>query len=153
MSSSYIDYPLKQRHGLGWQTNSPDYNHTRVQTAERSTVLPEVSQYPNVHKLFHNKVFITTTNNEEQVHEDNTGSRPKNHGHKNQTTPPVVRFADKVEVIEKVEVTDRDEKEDGYENGNSEVHEETTLEQEADQFLEKKHKGFITKWKSYKDYY
>ncbi|XP_040990735.1 uncharacterized protein LOC121237882 isoform X2 [Juglans microcarpa x Juglans regia] len=121
---------------------------------ERSTVLPEISRYPNVHMLFRNKVISTTTNNEEQVHEDNNiRSRPKNHGSKNQTTP-VVGFVEKVEVIENVKVTDRDEEiKDGPKNRNSEVHEETTLEQDADGYLEKKHKGFLSKWKSYKDYY
>ncbi|XP_040990736.1 uncharacterized protein LOC121237883 isoform X2 [Juglans microcarpa x Juglans regia] len=108
-------------------------SHTRVQTAGRST-LPEISQYPNVHKLFRNEVISTTTNNEEQVHEDNNiGSRPKNHGPKSQTTP-AVRLVKKVEVSEV-------------------LHEETILEQDADGYLEKKHKRFLCKWKSYKDYY
>lgn len=151
MSSSYIDYPLKYRHGVGRETTSNDYNHTPVQTVERSsTVLPEVSKYPNVHMLFRNKVVTTTTNNEDQhVQEDiNIGSVPKNRHHKNNKTTPVVRF------VEKVEVIDRDQEEDGRgKNDNSEVHEEPTLEQEVDGYLEKTHKGFLSKWKSYKNYY
>jgi FMN phosphatase YigB (HAD superfamily) len=122
----------KNQHG--WDTTSYDY-HAHIHRMERiPTRLPEIPQYPNVHKAFNNKVAYE---------EDHGGSDHYKHHHEDQNP---VQFQEKIEVIEYERV---DEEAGGKNRSGGKVYEfEESVNVEADAYIKQKRKGFeLCKWK------
>ncbi|GLT53786.1 hypothetical protein SLA2020_270350 [Shorea laevis] len=134
------DYTSKPQQPYGWDTNSSYDYHSHIHRMERvPTMLPEIPQYPNVHKAFNNKV---------SYEEEYRGESDYKHGHNKHQTAPV-RFQEKVEVIE-YERADEQFEAGGKNVGSCEVYEES-VDVEADSFIKQKHKGLeLCKWKTFK---
>ena len=114
------------RQNSGWNTTSQDY-HAHLSRMERSpTIILGASQYPNVHKAFNNKY----TFGEEEVE-----FQEENHCKQNSPSP---KSPKKDQVID-------------HGDESCMVYEETTIDEEADGYIQQKRKGFeLHKWKTFK---
>lgn len=112
-------YQTRQQHA--WDTTSQDYHAHLSMLTRTPSALPDVPQYPNVHKVFNNR----SPQEESQKQKPNKASK-------------------KVQVTEQVQIIEQDL------NGQSEVVEEN-INVEAEDFIQQKQKKFqLHKWKTFK---
>ncbi|KAF5743727.1 hypothetical protein HS088_TW08G00314 [Tripterygium wilfordii] len=124
MSRAPVYYENRHRHG--WDTTSDDYLAHISRIERMPSVITDVPQYPNVHKVFNNKL----TYEEEPPRKEHS---PKDH-------------KKKVQVIETIEEVSNPKGQD-----HEEIFMEETVNSGADGYIQQKHKGFeLCKWKTFK---
>ncbi|KDP31027.1 hypothetical protein JCGZ_11403 [Jatropha curcas] len=121
--------PVYHRQRHGWETTSHDY-HVHVAKIERMpSVLADVPRYPNVHRVFNNKVV---RDEEPEMIVQERVDKP--------TKPNK-----KVQLVEQEQMIVQD--------NSAGIHEvvEKSIDAETDGYLQQKHKAFeLCKWKTFK---
>ncbi|KAL2515623.1 uncharacterized protein Fot_29594 [Forsythia ovata] len=125
MSRSY-DHHSSHHNGGTTRSSASDYLEYITRMQRMPTMIPDIPHYPNVHEVLNNNATYV------EKHE--------NH-HKN-VSPGMHKSFHFVEHEENTEID---------KNGKGEVHEEKSIDIEADGFIAAKHKSFdLCKWGTFK---